>query len=53
VRAAQSQDGAWDLLAVGTFADLSAAGAAPESAPAQLDAIVVSGPLPLPYSLPE
>jgi len=50
VRAAQGLDGGWDLLAVGTFA----AGVAPEStAPTQPDAIVVSGPLPLPYSLPE
>jgi folate-binding protein YgfZ len=53
VRAAPAVDGGWDLLAVGTFAD-GAAGAAPESvAPIQPDAIVVSGPLPLPYSLPE
>jgi tRNA-modifying protein YgfZ len=50
VRAAQDPNGGWDLLAVGTFAD----GAAPEStAPVQPDAVVVSGPLPLPYSLPE
>jgi folate-binding protein YgfZ len=53
VRTAQGQDGGWDLLAVGTFAE-GAAGATPESiAPAQPDAIVVNGPLPLPYSLPE
>jgi tRNA-modifying protein YgfZ len=49
VRAAPDGNGGWDLLAVGTFA-----GAAPEStAPVQPDAIVVNGPLPLPYSLPE
>jgi folate-binding protein YgfZ len=53
VRAAPSVDGGWDLLAVGTFADGSTAGAAPESAPTQLEAMVVNGPLPLPYSLPE
>jgi folate-binding protein YgfZ len=53
VRAAQSVDGGWDLLAVGTFA-AGGAGATPESmAPVQPDAIVVHGPLPLPYSLPE
>jgi tRNA-modifying protein YgfZ len=52
VRAAPAVDGGWDLLAVGTFAE-AAPGAAPESAPVQPDAIVVSGPLPLPYSLPE
>ena len=52
VRAAPGLDGGWDLLAVGTFA-VGAAGAAPEQAPTQPDAIVVSGPLPLPYSLPE
>lgn len=49
VRSAAGLDGGWDLLAVGTFA----AGAAPESAPTQPDALVVNGPLPLPYSLPE
>jgi folate-binding protein YgfZ len=50
VRASQAENGGWDLLAVGTFA----AGTAPEStAPVQPDAIVVNGPLPLPYSLPE
>lgn len=51
VRAAPGVNGGWDLLAVGTFAE---GGVAPEStAPVQPDAIVVSGPLPLPYSLPE
>ena len=50
VRAAPGENGGWDLLAVGTFAGA----AAPEStAPVQPDAIVVNGPLPLPYSLPE
>jgi folate-binding protein YgfZ len=50
VRAAQGQDGGWDLLAVGTFAG----GVAPEStSPTQPDALTVDGPLPLPYSLPE
>jgi hypothetical protein len=52
VRAAQSLDGGWELLAVGTFA-AGGAGSAPESAPTQPDAMVVNGPLPLPYSLPE
>jgi folate-binding protein YgfZ len=52
VRAAAALDGGWDLLAVGTFA-VGAAGATPESSPTQPDAIVVNGPLPLPYSLPE
>jgi folate-binding protein YgfZ len=52
VRAAQRLDGGWDLLAVGTFAG-GPAGAAPEAAPTQPDAIVVNGPMPLPYSLPE
>ena len=46
VRAAQSLDGGWDLLADGTFAP-------GEAAPTQPEAIVVNGPLPLPYSLPE
>jgi folate-binding protein YgfZ len=51
VRATPGENGGWDLLAVGTFA---AGGIAPEStAPVQPDALVVSGPLPLPYSLPE
>jgi folate-binding protein YgfZ len=50
VRAAPAPDGGWDLLAVGTFAT----GAdSPETAPTQPGAIVVEGPLPLPYSLPE
>jgi len=50
VRAAKSQDGGWDLLAIGTFA----AGVAPEStAPTQPDALTVVGPLPLPYPLPD
>ena len=54
VRSAAGVDGGWDLLAVGTFAAGGAAPGAPESvAPTQPDAIVVSGPLPLPYSLPE
>ena len=49
VRAAPSDSG-WDLLAVGTFAATPAA----ESTDApDASAMLVSGPLPLPYSLPE
>jgi folate-binding protein YgfZ len=51
VRAAPALDGGWDLLAVGTFA--SGAAESTETAPTQPGAIVVEGPLPLPYSLPE
>jgi folate-binding protein YgfZ len=50
VRAAPALGGGWDLLAVGTFA---VSADSPETAPAQPGAIVVEGPLPLPYSLPE
>jgi folate-binding protein YgfZ len=53
VRAALDLNGGWDLLAVGTFASGGAAGAPESTAPVQPDAIVVNGPLPLPYSLPE
>ena len=51
VRAAPGVNGGWDLLAVGTFA--SGAAESAETAPTQLGAMVVEGPLPLPYSLPE
>ena len=51
VRSAPAPAGGWDLLAVGTFA--SGAGETSETAPIQPGAIVVEGPLPLPYSLPE
>jgi folate-binding protein YgfZ len=51
VRSAPSPGGGWDLLAVGTFA--ANAGESPETAPTQPGAIVVEGPLPLPYPLPE
>jgi folate-binding protein YgfZ len=58
IRAAAGEQGGWDLLAVGTFA----ASVAPEDpAGAALvrqtaddpSAVLVEGPLPLPYSLPE
>jgi hypothetical protein len=51
VRAAPAVEGGWDLLAVGTFASASAETS--ETAPVQPGAIVVEGPMPLPYSLPE
>ena len=51
VRVAPALEGGWDLLGVGTFA--SGAAESAETAPAQPGAIVVEGPLPLPYSLPE
>jgi folate-binding protein YgfZ len=51
VRSAPAPGGGWDLLAVGTFA--ASAGDFAETAPTQPGAIVVEGPLPLPYSLPE
>jgi folate-binding Fe-S cluster repair protein YgfZ len=51
VRSAPAPGGGWDLLAVGTFA--GSAGDNTETAPTQPGAIVVEGPLPLPYSLPE
>jgi folate-binding protein YgfZ len=50
VRAAPAEQGGWELLAVGTFAT-TAEGAEPAAA---IDiAPVVTGPLPLPYSLPD
>jgi len=51
VRAAPAPQGGWDLLAVGTFSSGTAESA--ETAPMQAGAVVVEGPLPLPYSLPE
>jgi len=51
VRSAPAMQGGWDLLAVGTFA--SGAAESTETAPMQPGAVVVEGPLPLPYSLPE
>ena len=50
VRVAQNENGQQELLAVGNF---TATEAAPEPAPADPSAVEVSGPLPLPYSLPE
>ena len=50
VRAAPAPQGGWDVLAVGTFA---ASADSTETAPTQPGAIVVEGPRPLPYSLPE
>jgi len=52
VRAARSDDG-WDLLAVGAFAAATSAEPAADTAAADDSAILVSGPLPLPYLLPE
>jgi folate-binding protein YgfZ len=49
VRAANSAQGGWDLLAVGPFA----AGAGTDDTAAAQTGTPVSGPLPLPYSLPE
>ncbi len=49
VRAAPA-DGGQEILAVGTFIDSGDAGV--ESVPADVSLIQVSGPLPLPYSLP-
>ncbi len=43
-------DGGQEILAVGTFIDSGDAGV--EAAPADVSLIQVSGPLPLPYSLP-
>jgi len=51
VRSAPAPLGGWDLLAVGTFA--GSTGETSETAPTLPGAIVVEGPLPLPYSLPE
>jgi folate-binding protein YgfZ len=50
VRVAPAPQGGWEVLAVGTFAG-SADSA--ETAPTQPGAIIVEGPLALPYSLPE
>jgi len=51
VNAVAGANGGWDVLAVGTFA---ASAAAPDgSGESDSAAIVVDGPLPLPYSLPE
>jgi len=51
VRAAAGANGGWDLLAVGTFASDAVS---PESAePAAGNDLVVDGPLPLPYAMPE
>jgi tRNA-modifying protein YgfZ len=50
VRVAQNENGQQELLAVGTFAASETAG---ESTTAESSAVEVSGPLPLPYSLPE
>lgn len=52
VRCAPGLEGGGELLAVGTYAS----GAAPDDAPPAQDGaptLTVSGPLPLPYSLPE
>jgi folate-binding protein YgfZ len=52
VRAAETDPRGWEILAVGPFAPAGAgaSSAAPES---DATAIMVDGPLPLPYSLPE
>jgi len=52
VRAAMSERG-WDLLAVGTFAAGAPMEPAADAPAVDENALRVSGPLPLPYSLPE
>ena len=49
VRAAPGAEGGWDLLAVGPFAAVGA----PEDTAGTEAGPLVTGPLPLPYSLPE
>jgi folate-binding protein YgfZ len=51
IRVAQNENGQQELLAVGNFT--SATEPAADAAPADPSAVQVSGPLPLPYSLPE
>jgi hypothetical protein len=54
VRAAETDARGWEILAVGPFAPAGAGGSAGSTAPeSDATAIMVDGPLPLPYSLPE
>ncbi|HEU5138231.1 MAG TPA: hypothetical protein VFU13_24000 [Steroidobacteraceae bacterium] len=54
VRAAPGAEGGWDLLAVGPFAAASvAAEPATDGSAGASDRLRVTGPLPLPYELPE
>jgi hypothetical protein len=51
VRVANAGNGQQELLAVGNFSDV--AESTPEETESVAGAVRVSGPMPLPYSLPE